>query len=469
MSNTLQQLASKILAQAIVEVFPGSLLVGGGNSNIQFYYSVVLPQKIDLSMLCLLEEKMRGIIKSKPEFRITEMMPRNAAAYFEHHQQPILAEKAEEIEDALIDIIEIGRFKDLCNPHDLPDEFETFFFELIDLEIVGQDREFIAKISGTASQDKDIVKKTIKHYRQAKKFDHKNVGLDLQLFTPLTSEQWVWLPRGEQIKNSLLSLKLNALKVEIPQDLDPTALGFPHNSPFDAAPAWHTWLYQNSNFSPAKYTSIVQKSEFSNSPQFNGFLLNSSYTQDLSHFYCNTGELEKELIYYLQFVSKIIKIFGFEVQWILRSTRPNSKAKASDWDQGVKALTLAAQTLGLNVEISKAPGASNGPKLEALFYDAFGQQWSGSFIQVDCCHPKLKMKSSLGNAHHKEMKGPKENFHLALNAPKMIALSVWGSLERMVALLVEQRQGKLQWPTFLDEVRGKMNSINEESVSSIES
>lgn len=458
MSNrSLQQLASKVLGQAILDVFPTAILADGNYSNILFHYSAILPQKINENLISLIEERMRGIIKSTPEFRRTEMMAKNAAAYFEHHQQPVLAEKAENSSEILVPIIEVGPFKDFYNPEEFPEEFTPFFFEILNYDQDSTEGQWIYRFTGTASIEKDAVKKFVKYFKQAKKYDHKIVGLENQLFTQLDPELWVWLPRGEQIKNALLQLNLNTLKVEVPIDIDPDALGFPHNAPFEPVPAWHTWLYQNSNFTPSRFTTIAQKLSSVPASELNGFLLNGSYTQDLTHFYCNAGDLEKELIYYLQFVAKIIKIFGFEVQWILRTTRPNSKAKASDWDQGVKALILAAQTLGLNVEISKALGASNGPKLEALFHDAFGQQWTGSYIQVDCCHPKLKMKSPKGNAHQ------------ALNTPKMIALSVWGSLERMVALLVEQRQGRLHWPAFLDEVRGKMNSINEESVSSIES
>lgn len=455
--RTLQQFASKFLAQAIVEVFPSAILIDGSYTNVMFHYSAILPQKINDSMISLIEEKMRGLIKASPEFRITEMMAKNAAGYFEYHKQPALAEKAENSLETLIPILELGKFKDFCTPDEIPEEFTPFFFEILNLEQISNEGQWISLFTGTASTEKDAVKKFVKHYKQAQKYDHKLVGADHHLYAQLDSGQWAWLPRGEQIKNTLLQLKINSLKVEVPLNLDPDTLGFPHNLQFDPVPAWHTWLYQNSNFAPSNFTSISQ--HLSNAPtsELNGFLLNTAYTQDLTHFYRNGADVEKELNYCLQFVGKIFKIFGFEVQWILRTTRPDSKAKASEWDQGVKALTSAAKTLGLNVELSKAQGASNGPKLEALLHDAFGQQWSGPFVQIDCCHPKLKMLASSGKTHP------------ALNTPKMIALSVWGSLERILALLVEQRQGRLQWPAFLDEVQKKMNSINEELVSSIES
>jgi threonyl-tRNA synthetase len=185
-------------------------------------------------------------------------------------------------------------------------------------------------------------------------------------------------------------------------------------------------------------------------------LRNRTYTSDITHCFCPAESMQKELIYSLQLLVKIIKIFGFEVQWNLRTRRSHSTVNAGDWDAGVKALRAAAQTIGLPVADVEAPGPMQGPRLEALFQDALGQVWSGSFIQIDCCHPRLLKLSCEGKGKH-------------AGTPKMIALSVWGSLERMAALLVENHPGMPQWPAILAEVQRKITSINEESISPIES
>ncbi len=451
--QAVQQIASKLLAQALTEVFPGTLLIKGAFSNVLFHYEAVLPQKIDKTMLCLLEEKMRGFIKAKPAIGVMEMMRQNAANYFNHHEQPIIAENIDALDDIIIPIISIGEFKDLCDPDQIPPSWEAFVFELLDIEYEQVNGERVAQITGSAHLNKEELKTFVKKYRAAKKLDLQKKGRELELFTQLTPTQLVWLPRGEQLKNIFKTLKLNSTIVDVPINIDPEILAVNPKQLFDPTAAWHLWLYKKSPQHSKRLTSFVQKTD--NGSQIRGMIRNELYTTDLTHIFCLEAEVAKELIYYLQLLDKIFKIFRFEVQWILRTQRPISTVNAADWDRGVKALTSVIETLGLKAEIVKAPGSHTGPKLQALIHDAIGQQWNGPYIGIDCCHPKLMTSFSKGATHQQ--------------TPHMIALAAWGSFERTTALLIEHHQGLLQWPQLLEEVQRKMNSINEESVSSVES
>jgi len=452
----LQQIASKFLAQALTEVFPGCLLIEGAYSNVLFHYDAILPQKIDDSMICLIEEKMRGLIKSLPPIRVMDMMRQNAAEYFRYHDQPLIAAQIDEMEDILVSVLELGSFKDLCAPEDIPSESELFPFEILAMDHQLIDDQWVTHVTGSAQFQKEDLKSFVKRFRQAKKVDHRKLGPELGLFAPLSPEQWAWLPHGEQLKSTLMQLNLNSIRVTTPLDLDPELLHINPKRAFDPTAAWHLWLYKNSQEPALRLTEFTQKLDAAKPSQLNGMLRNRLYTADITHIFCSAAQVQKELIYSLQFLAKIIKIFGFEVQWVMRTKRPHSTVNASEWDLGVKAFTTAVQTLGLPAVFLEAPGSTKGPKLEALFSDALGQQWCGSFVQIDCCHPRLMKPAGNEKAHQ-------------THTPNMIALSVWGSLERMAALLVENHQGLPQWPAFLKEVHKKINSINEESVSSIES
>lgn len=439
--DAFQNLASKLLAKAILDVFPGSQLVGGYFTNVLFHYEAILPQKIDESMLCLLEERMRALIKEKPEVRTLEMVPQSASEYFRHHGQDLLAELILDYPNPLVTLVEIGAFKDICYSEEFPKFYDHLTFKLLAMDHRQQGNLFITHIIGSASLSKDELKEFAKTFKAYKHADHRRLGADLELFTPYADDEWVWLPRGELLKQAFMQLKTKGIKVTTPRAIE--------LSQEDPSLAWHTWLAHATSEQPLALTEYIEKIEDSPFVPKVGLLNNAFFTTDVTHTYCLPGDLHKQLIYSLQFLDKIIKIFGFEMQWRLRTQRSHSRVTNADWDHGIAALIEAAKTVGLEYILDETAGSVYGPKLEALIPDALGQSWACSYVQVDCLHLK----------HHKlKNKEKKGKAHLAA----LVTMSVWGSFERFIALVLENQKSRVLWPAILQDVQKKINYLNEE-------
>ena len=104
--------AVHLLALAIDQLFPGCVRGGGEPTDSVFYYSFQHEGKIPDDFLPYIEEKMRGLLKARPPYRIQSMIPSNAADLMESEGQPLLAERCLE-EEGEVEVVRIGDLYDL--------------------------------------------------------------------------------------------------------------------------------------------------------------------------------------------------------------------------------------------------------------------------------------------------------------------------------------------------------------------
>src|SRR5262249_47340949 len=118
--------------------------------------------------------------------------------------------------------------------------------------------------------------------------------------------------------------------------------------------------------------------------------------------------------------------FGFADLSLVVATRPASRAgDDSRWDRAEAALIAVAERLGIPHAIDEGGGAFYGPKIEFRVSDAGGRVWSCATIQFDFFMPErfdLRYVSASGE------RKPLVMLHRA----------IYGSLERFLALLLEQ-------------------------------
>src|SRR5690349_18611075 len=114
--NTLLSLrasVAEILALSVLELFPGVVLGDFHLSATQFRYLFYFNQPKHPELLPLLEEKMRGVIKSQLLIEEVEMAVASAVHYFEHLEQPLKAEEAESSENVTLPMVRVGKFYDI--------------------------------------------------------------------------------------------------------------------------------------------------------------------------------------------------------------------------------------------------------------------------------------------------------------------------------------------------------------------
>lgn len=401
---SLRRTAAELLAAAVLELFPGTYLHCGEGSYLGFQYDFIFPFPFQKEFLPLLEEKMRLIAKEMRPIVMREMVPKNAAQFFKHRGQFQKAALLEELEDPLVSIFEMGEFFDVCPTPYSQHSGESGYFKLLDVTEFSDKR---IRIQGNAFFEKEELKKFLKKYNQFAGKDHITLGRETRLYTPYKKDLWQWLPKGEVVRSLLLDWwkeehhKQNFQFVVTPKVANLEELTAAH---VDISSRVAEWGFFENEW---------------DEEQFEGMFRARISTCDQAHLFCGKGDLLRECISSLQFIIKISKILSFEWQLTLcvGHARRNSL-----WRKASAILEEALKECGLTWTMDEESVVDCGPRVEVRIADGLGRFWPGPFLKVD----------------------------LSRNC---IVRSMFGSLERFVALLVEQGEGSLPFWLAPEQVR----------------
>ncbi len=295
----IQRMAAEVLAATVLELFPGVVLLEGGDFSLGFYYDFFSPFPFQEHHLVLVEEKMRGLVKKNVQFKTLEMVPDNAGSFLEHLGQHVRAEEARMIEDSLSVLIQIGEFVDLCPlPHG-KSSGETGAFSLQKFQHL-QDGQ--VRITGIACENVKDLKKIIKNLHRYEKENHITLGKRLNLFDWSAEEGWIWLPKGEAFKDKLRDLWKREREAE--GFLCISRL-FTQHMPLSLLEKNHRvaeWVCVQNSDLPSRQEGLFEPAVY---------LAEKAYTL------CSHKELEQECISSLQFMTKISKILDFEARFVV--------------------------------------------------------------------------------------------------------------------------------------------------------
>lgn len=404
----LRTLASKLLAKAALDTFPDIQL---GYTCIEpplFAYEFVLKQPQHPDMIPLLEERMRGLIKQKPEIRETEMMGKVAAEYFKHVGQPHKAYEAEQFGSELVPLIAIDGFKDLCFEGPILKKTDGMVFKLIQCKAKNSELPLV-RVTGYVSYDNDDIKAFMKKYKEVSKWDPIILGSELGLFDhyePLEPTMLVTLPKGLAVCRKII----NWWEKELQQDGYKFFITPKEEDPSEFA-AWLFWREKDST--PARYA------------EFTGF----QPFQDRSFTFCTWDQLEKELNYSLQFLQKCLNMLGIESHWVFADKVPK-KGLTRGWAKAAQMFHETLKRSGMQYNVVPETGMV-GPRLQGVFPDPLGRPWPGPSIELHC---SLSDTLEFGEEEFKNL--------------VMIRCSLFDSLERYVTLLLQKNKGVL--PNWLN-------------------
>ncbi|KAJ1835819.1 hypothetical protein LPJ63_000813 [Coemansia sp. RSA 2711] len=160
------------------------------------------------------------------------------------------------------------------------------------------------------------------------------------------------------------------------------------------------------------------------------------FHQDDGHIFCARNQVEGEIESCLSLIGEMYKMFGFASYELVLSTRPEKYMGGLDeWNEAEAALTDALNKSGKPWVLNQGDGAFYGPKIDVRVQDALGRKHQTATIQLDFQLPRrfqLKYTGSDGKWHQ----------------PVMIHRAVLGSMERMLAILIEHWGGK--WPFWIN-------------------
>jgi len=204
----LRRTAAEIAALAVYEIYPNVELWGGGETDTGFFYDFCFPHPIHAH---LIEEKMRLIVKERRPVRTLEMVAFSARELLISKGQMV---RAEELEDGLVELIEIGSFQDLCPGPHLKNTAELAAFK-ISVEPLPDNG---MRISGFCHNSKGELKQYLKQLDEYT--DPQVLGEQMGLWKGA-----VWLPQGLKMRQYLIDyLKrewfVDGLEVSGPFDAD---------------------------------------------------------------------------------------------------------------------------------------------------------------------------------------------------------------------------------------------------------
>lgn len=391
--DVMRRTASRILAAAVQELFPDSHPLEGAATPLGFYYDFKFSFAFREEFLTLLEEKMRCIAKEERSIQILEMMPRNAAEFLLHHQLPKRAEAARKIAHPLTEVIKMGTFIDLCEGGSGEHAGCAGIFKLQEFQVIGES----VRIHGTAFPDKQSLKDFLKKRAHHPQCHYEQLGKDLSLFYR-TETGWIWSARGESLRQLLVQMWKEAHEEQ--------NFHIIHSSTFQKQAchlAYHT------------QTQITRLAEIwydcGEEEECESLLETPLCMQDSVHIFL--ADLDPEVISSLQFMLKIYKMFDFEVEFF---QCPSWRKKQDN------RLERLAQSLGLTVQREMGREKADLPTLEMRVIDFLGRKWPVADVQVD-------------------FEGG------------CLARSLFLSLERVIALLLERHEGALPFWLAPEQVR----------------
>ena len=224
-----------VLAQAVLEMRPGSTLGFGPPIKDGFYYDFILSEPITDEDFPKLEQAMRRIIKKGQRFYREALSKEDALNQLSKMNEPYKREYALELLDrddtAELSFYRNGPFLDMCEgPHvDTTRDIPRDGFKL--RSVAGaywrgdSDNVMMTRIYAWAFSDKATLDLHVDAYEQALLRDHKKLGRELRIYAidnDIGRGLPLWLPNGTVIRDELeklakeLEFKANYQRVSTP-------------------------------------------------------------------------------------------------------------------------------------------------------------------------------------------------------------------------------------------------------------
>ena len=473
--HVIRHSAAHIMAQAVLDLFPGAKFAIGPAIEDGFYYDFSVEEPFTPEDLERIEHRMGEIVDDDQAFTRGELSITEALDAFS--DQPFKREIIEGVdadEGVAADTVSTYRneaFVDLCRGPHLPSTSRLKAFKL--MRTAGaywrgdETREQLQRIYGTAWESAKALDEYLVRLEEASRRDHRRLGNELDLFSfpaELGSGLAVWHPHGGILRRTVedYSRRTHAdhgyeyvvtphiAKADLWQtsghvdfyresmypemELDPGADGTgqgyfvkPMNCP------GHILVYKARSRSyrelPLRLFELGTVYRYERSGVLHGLMRARGFTQDDSHIFTTEEDLGDELQRLVDFVLMVLRDFGFEDFEADLSTRPEKYVGDPDlWVKAEAYLAAVLDTAGLSYQLAPGEGAFYGPKIDIHIKDAIGRRWQLSTIQVDFAQP--------------------ENFDLEYASsdntrvrPVMIHRALLGSVERFVGILVEHYAG----------------------------
>ncbi len=492
-----------ILAQAVLEVRPGSKLGFGPAIENGFYYDFILTEPLHEDDFKDIEKRMKKIIKSKQAFEKEDLNFDDAMARLDAMGEPYKKEYAKELFEKHslenLTFYKNGPFVDMCEGPHVEDtkKIHPGCFKL--KSVAGaywrgdSDNEMMTRIYAWAFETKEELKEHVAAYEEALKRDHKKLGKDLDLFhidDEIGKGLPLWLPNGTVIRDELekfmreLEFQDRFQRVTTPCM---TKVGlyektghlpyykegmFPfmevkeneedgHHTNYVLRPMncpHHHKIFDSRKRSyrdlPVRFAEYGNVFRYESAGSLSGLLRVRGMCMNDAHIYCSEDQIEEEFLKVMKMHEKVYHTLGLNDFWMRLSTwdpeDPKGLEKYVDdpeaWESTQEKVRAAMVKSGLPFNEVKGEAAFYGPKIDFQMKTVTGREETISTNQLDFAVPG-RLGLTYTDSDNEE------------KTPYCIHRAPAGTHERFVAFLIEHFAGA--FPTWLAPVQVMILPVSE--------
>lgn len=462
--------SAHLLAQAILEFYPSAKLTIGPAIEKGFYYDVDFgDESLSDKDFEKIEKKVLENAKKGSTFSLYPVSKEEALKVYADN--PYKVELISNLNDGEITFVTHDNFTDLCRGGHIPNTSIVKAMKILNAAGAywrgNEKNPQLTRVYGISFPKQKDLTEYLELLEEAKKRDHRKLGKELGIFA--FSEKVgqglpLWLPKGAALRKKLENFLSEAQKkagyefvisphigakelyvtsghwdkygadsfqpIKTPNEGEEFMLK-PMNCPH------HCEIYKTSQWSyrdlPKRYAEFGTVYRYEQSGELHGLTRVRGFTQDDAHLFCTPDQLMDE---FKKTIDLVLYVFGslgfadFTAQISLRDPENKEKYIGTDenWEKAENAIVTAATEKGLNTVTEYGEAAFYGPKLDFMVKDALGRKWQLGTIQVDYNLPErfdLWYTGSDGEKHR----------------PVMIHRAPFGSMERFIAILIENTAG----------------------------
>ena len=487
--------ASHVMAMAVQKLFPKAQVTIGPWIENGFYYDFDSPEPFTEKDLKAIKKEMIKIINRKLPVTREEVSREEAERRIKEMNEPYKLEILEGLQDP-ITLYHVGdQWWDLCAGPHLENTAELKA-DAIDLESVAgaywrgdETKAQLQRIYGTAWETPEQLIEYKRRKEEALKRDHRKIGKELGLFifSDLVGPGLpMWTPKGTLLRSTLETFlqqeqtKRGYLPVVTPhiarvdlfkmsghwqkyqEDMFPLMAeddesraaeqGFvmkPMNCPF------HIQIYKSELRSyrelPMRLAEFGTVYRYEQSGELGGLTRVRGFTVDDSHLFVTPEQLDSEFLSVVDLILSVFKslqLKNFKARLSFRDPTSDKYIGSDEaWEKAQGAIRRAVETLGMNYFEGIGEAAFYGPKLDFIFSDALDREWQLGTVQVDYNLPeRFDLEYVAEDGTRKR--------------PVMIHRAPFGSLERLIGILIEEYAG--DFPVWLAPIQVRLLAVGDE-------
>lgn len=462
--------SAHLLAQAILEFYPDAKLTIGPAIESGFYYDVDFgDESLSEKDFEKIEKKVLENAKKGSTFSLYPVSKDEALKMYADN--PYKVELISNLNDGEITFVTHDNFTDLCRGGHIPNTGIVKAVKILNAAGAywrgNEKNPQLTRVYGISFPKQKDLTEYLERLEEAKRRDHRKLGKELGIFAfseKVGAGLPLWLPKGTALRRKLENFLTDAQKkggyefvmsphigakelyvtsghwdkygedsfqpIKTPNEGEEFLLK-PMNCPH------HCEIYKTSQWSyrdlPKRYAEFGTVYRYEQSGELHGLTRVRGFTQDDAHLFCTPDQLLEEFESVIDLVLYVFQSLGFEdfvTQVSLRDPDNKQKYIGSDenWEKAESAIITAAKNKGLRTVVEYGEAAFYGPKLDFMVKDALGRRWQLGTIQVDYNLPERFDLHYIGNDNEK-------------HRPVMIHRAPFGSMERFIAILLENTAG----------------------------